>query len=193
MRHLPNHHVLRIADERRRRADVARNCQRDQKRDGVEAFVEQRGSDDGRKNVADDVVVQKRGEAAGDQHQHEQKPRGISQPGGNAIGHPVVKSGQAQLSGKNEEAKQQKNCRPIDEGNDFAGADAAKGHHGNGAEQDNAHAIEFQPRHVPHGNAQIGDRKNRQNGGLFGKPGWNIGKQAGHGSFLFGERFADCL
>ena len=64
---------------------------------GVELFAQQRGPDNRRKNVADDVMIEKRGKPAGDQHQDQQKPRGMFESCRNAAGHQVVKSGQAEL------------------------------------------------------------------------------------------------
>ena len=168
MRDLADHHVLRIADERRRRADVAGDGQRDQKRNGIDSFAQERSPGNRRKDVADDVVIQKRGQPAGDHHQDEQKPRGMAEPRGNAAGHLVVKARQPELRRNDKKSEQQKNRRPVDAGNDIGGGNVAKNHHGDGAEQGDADAIEFQAGHVAHGNPEVSDGKNRQNDGMLG-------------------------
>jgi len=66
------------------------------------------------------------------------------------------------LRREDEESKQQKNRRPIDVGNDLAGADAAENHQGDGAEQGDAHAIELQARNTPRGDAKVSNGENRQ-------------------------------
>ncbi len=181
VRDLADHHVLRIADERRRRADVAGNGQRNQKRNGIDLFAQQRGADNRRKNVTNDVVIQKSGKTAGDQHQDEQKPRGMSEPRRNAAGHLVVKARQPELRRNDKKSEQQKNRRPVDAGNDIGGGNVAENHHRDGAEQGDADAIKFQAGHVAHGNPEVSDGKNRQNDGLPGEISGHGGNQASHG------------
>ena len=78
-RDLSNHHVLRISDQRCRRAEVAGNCQRNQKWNGIDLLAQKCGAGDRRKNEANDVVIKKSGKAAAGQHQNQKKSRGMSE------------------------------------------------------------------------------------------------------------------
>jgi hypothetical protein len=46
----------------------------------------------------------------------------------------------------------------------LVGGDAAKDHHGNRPQQNDAHAIELQSRHAPDRDAEISDREDCENG-----------------------------
>ena len=183
-RDLADYHVLRIADERGRRANVARNCQRDQKRHGIDLFAQKRSPGNRRENVADDVVIEEGGEPAGHHHQDEQKSRGISEPRRNAASHPIIKSRQPELGGDDKKSEQQENRRPVDTGNDISGGNITENHHGDGAEQGDANAIELQSRHAPHCNPQISGDKNCQNDRLLMETRGCRGNQAGHGEII---------
>ena len=74
---LGDHHVLRIADQRGCRADVAGHRQRDEERDGVELPTEQGGPHHRREDKTDNVVVQKCRQPRRDQHESQQKPCGV--------------------------------------------------------------------------------------------------------------------
>src|ERR1039458_4565284 len=76
MRDLADHHVLWISDQRCCRADVAGNCQRNQKWNGIDLSAQKRDAGDRRKNEANDVVIKKSGKPASHQHQNQKKSRG---------------------------------------------------------------------------------------------------------------------
>ncbi len=175
-----NHHVLRIADQGGRRADVAGDRQGDQKRNGIDLFAKQRRADDGRKDEANDVVVQERRQPAGHRHQHQQKPRGMTKPRGNAVGHLVIKAGQTELRRDDKKTEQQKNRRPVDVRDDFARGDAAEDHHGNRPQQNDAHAIEFQTRHASDRDAKVSDGEDRQDDRFGMALGGGHGNQRDH-------------
>ena len=68
MSDLPDHHVLGIANKRRRSADIAGDSESDQKGDGIEPFSQQGRADYRSENKADDVVIEESGETS--RHDH---------------------------------------------------------------------------------------------------------------------------
>ncbi|HEY3900207.1 MAG TPA: hypothetical protein VGM54_16480 [Chthoniobacter sp.] len=179
---MADHHILGIADERGGGADVAGDGQGDQERYGVEPFSHEGRRDDRREDVADDVVVQDRGEAAGREHENEEKARRVSETFGNPDSHFVVEARQTKLGREDKETEEQTNRRPVDGRNGVLGGDAAENHHGDCAEQDDSDAVEFQPRDVAHGDPEISDRENSQDYGTLVLVERDRGEEGGHGA-----------
>jgi hypothetical protein len=62
----------------------------------------------------------------------------------------------------------------------LVGGDAAKDHHGNRPQQNDAHAIELQSRHTPDRDAEISDREDCENGRL----GWTSTAAIANSAFI---------
>lgn len=73
--HLPQQHVLRVADNGGRRADVAGRGQPDEERDRVQFGFENGGAEDRGEGQANDVVGQKSRQQSAEGHNRQQKNR----------------------------------------------------------------------------------------------------------------------
>ena len=78
-------------------------AERHQEGNGIQALLEQRRGDNGGEDKADDVVVKECRKPRRNQHEQDQKNRGIAEPVGDAVCHEVEKPGKAQLGGNHKD------------------------------------------------------------------------------------------
>ena len=162
VRNLANHHVLRIANHRGRRADIAGNGQRDQKRHRIDLLAQQRHARDWRKHETNNVVIQERGQPAGHEHQDQKKPRRMTKLTSETLRHQVIEPRQPELGGDDKKSKQQANRRPVDIRNGGGGGDAAENHQANRPQQGDARTIELQTGNMSDRDPDIGHGEDRQ-------------------------------
>lgn len=175
---LADHDILWIANQRRAGAEVARNGEGDEERNGVELLAEQGGADDGSKDETNNVVIEKGGKPGCNRHQQKQEARGMAESRRNASGHLVVETGKAELGRDDKKSEQQENGWPIDGTDGISGGQAAENHHRDGAEQRDAHAVELETGDATERDAGVGNHEDGQDD----RPGSHAGTSGIRGS-----------
>ena len=155
LREAADHHVLRIAGDRRRRADIRRHRHRQQIGHRIAPQAERQFQHQRRHHQADRVVHQEGREHAGhhdDRRQQQQRPVHVARDPGVDQGE---EAGDAQIGDHDHHAEQQRDGAEIDRLVRFLQRHDAGGHHQAGADQRDAGAVDRQPRHLADRQRQI--------------------------------------
>jgi hypothetical protein len=139
---LADQHVLRIADQRRRRSDVRRACQRDEERQRREPAARARLEQHRRHREADDVVGEERREAPGrrDDPGEEAFRRRVGV--GHAADDFAVEAAEAELRGEDHQSEEQRDRRDVDRRPRLFGREPPAGHDRDRTEQRDTAAVD---------------------------------------------------
>ncbi len=160
LEHLADQHVLRVADQRRRGADVRRAREADEVGHRVDAAAQARVGEHRGDREADDVVAEHRRERRHREHHGREQRRRADAQRGDAQRHPGVEPAQPHLRREHHEGEEEDQRRQVDRQRRLLGRERAQAHQRDGAQKRDAGAVEPQERQRPEDHAQVHDRKN---------------------------------
>ena len=161
---LADEHVLGIADDGGRGADIARRGKPQQKGQGVEPGPDERHGQHRGEGQADDIIGQQGGKQSGEQHADQQKTPGPVQQGGAFGGNPGVEAAEAELGREDHQGVEQDNGRQIDGRQGGLQGYGAADDHGDGPEQGNAGPVKGQAGDAAQGDPQVGGQEDDNSG-----------------------------